>query len=442
MGHASRLSRAGGPVLIATPGLLGILLVAATAIAQPSPSPSPALTLPDAIRLALAKNERIAIAAAERGQVDARLSRARAFFFPELVATGNLTRRARAADRSATVYGAALNASVPLFDARSFPLYRQARLERDAARIDEREARRLLAFEVADAYLQTLGQEQVVAAAIRRRDLATLRLEDARGRAGARLVGGNDVTLAELEAATAERERIDAETDLAAAYQGLSFLIGADVAGPLAAPGAVLAGAAAPPGEDAALVAGARTGRRDLEAARLRVLAARESAKEPGRRSWPVIDLGGQVAVSSETGLSGENHDWLIGLGATWVLWDGGENRAEARERSLAAEAAALGVKAQERQIATEVRTAAITQRGALAAQEQAVRAAAAARKNSDEVGILYRQGLARAIEVADAGGRLFEAEVALARAEVALGLAYLDVLAASGQDPVTEVSP
>jgi len=415
---------------------------------SPLPSPSPSLTLRDALRLALTRNERVGIAAASRGQAEARLDLARAFFFPEVVAQGSLTRRAREVVRNDAViqslyaWNGNVTATVPLFDARGFPLYRAARLERDAARIDEREARRLLTFEVADAYLQTLTQTQVVSAAERRRDLAQLRLADARGRAGARLVGGNDVTLAELEAATAERERIEAATQLTTAYGNLGLLIGADVAGPLAPVGDVLAGATSLPGSDDELVAAARAGRRDLAAARLRVDAARAAADEPPRRAWPSLGLTGQARATNEAGFSGHNFDWSLALTATWILWDGGARAAEARQRELAAAAAALGVQAQERSISTEARTAAATLRGAQAGREQAAAAAAAAGRNADEVAILYRQGLARAIEVADAGGRRFDAEVALARAELTLGLAYLDVLAATGQAPVSEVVP
>jgi outer membrane protein TolC len=52
-----------------------------------------------------------------------------------------------------------------------------------------------------------------------------------------------------------------------------------------------------------------------------------------------------------------------------------------------------------------------------------------------DETGELYRQGLASALAVSDANLRLFEAEVALARARFGLGLALLDLRAAQGLD-------
>jgi len=73
------------------------------------------------------------------------------------------------------------------------------------------------------------------------------------------------------------------------------------------------------------------------------------------------------------------------------------------------------------------------------AAIEQAVTAVRVAGKNAEESLELYRQGLAGSLEVTDASVRLFEAEVALARARYQLALAYLDLRSASGLTPATE---
>ena len=66
-----------------------------------------------------------------------------------------------------------------------------------------------------------------------------------------------------------------------------------------------------------------------------------------------------------------------------------------------------------------------------------ATAAVAAARKNAGETSELYRQGLARALEVADASVRLFESEVALAGERFGMGRAFLNVRAAQGLDPL-----
>ena len=59
-----------------------------------------------------------------------------------------------------------------------------------------------------------------------------------------------------------------------------------------------------------------------------------------------------------------------------------------------------------------------------------------AGRKNANEAAILYRQGLARALEVTDANVARFEAEVGFARSQYAVALTLLGLRSALGLDP------
>jgi outer membrane protein, multidrug efflux system len=86
--------------------------------------------------------------------------------------------------------------------------------------------------------------------------------------------------------------------------------------------------------------------------------------------------------------------------------------------------------------VALDVRRALVALDSAQSTQKVAARAADIARRNVQETAELYRQGLVRQLEVADANLRLFEAEVALARERYALALAYLDLRAAAGENP------
>jgi outer membrane protein TolC len=91
------------------------------------------------------------------------------------------------------------------------------------------------------------------------------------------------------------------------------------------------------------------------------------------------------------------------------------------------------------RSIEAEVRTAAAQ----LASAQQALVAARAARdasrKGAKETEILYRQGLARAIELTDANGKKFDAEVSRASAKLSMEQAYLELRFALGYGPVDE---
>jgi outer membrane protein TolC len=118
-------------------------------------------------------------------------------------------------------------------------------------------------------------------------------------------------------------------------------------------------------------------------------------------------------------------------------LYDGGERRADRAERRATARVADLELSAAKRQIDLDVRRTLIAIQNDRAVARQAQVAVDIGRQNAEEVTVLYRQGLASALEVADSNVRLFEAEVALARAHYGLGLSLLNLRAALGLDPL-----
>ena len=63
-----------------------------------------------------------------------------------------------------------------------------------------------------------------------------------------------------------------------------------------------------------------------------------------------------------------------------------------------------------------------------------------AARKSAEETTVLYKQGLAKAIELVDANLSRFNAELTLAGAQLGLRQAELDLRAALGLFPVEGV--
>ncbi len=420
------------------PRIVALVALASALTIRTDAGAAESLSLERAVDLVLAHDERAAIAERQSDAAAARVDKARSFFFPSVTLTGNYLRRGRKSQfQEYNALSATLQVNLTLFDARSIPLYRTATFERSAAELDAHEAQRLLGFEAADAYLATLGQERVVAAAQHRVDFARQNLADARGRAGAQLASSNDVTKAELEQATAERELVRAQGDLERAYLELGHLVGADLAPPLLEPRSLLDAAGAPAGEPGTLVAQAETRRLDVAADREHARAAVEFAREPRMRWFPALGLTGQYRATNEAGLAGNNTDWFLGVTATWLLYDGGTRGADADERDAQAEIAHLSLRADVRRVALEVRTA-VTQLAS--AQQLVVKAQAAveaARKNVSETSTLYKQGLARALEVANATAALFDAEVALAREGYGLGVALLDLRAALGLDPL-----
>ena len=230
------------------------------------------LSLQEAIRLALLRNERARMTDERVEAAAAQVARARSFFFPDLTASGRYGRRNDAGTGSIAglsfsspdpdILEAAVSVTMSLLDTRAFPLYRQARLNRQAAGFRQTEEKRLLAFETANAYLQTLSVEQVRSSAERRLAFAGRTVEDARARFDAELVGLNDLTRAELELATAQRESTLARGEVDLFRMELGYLIDSEVKGPLHAPDELLD----PPATEAPdrLVEEARARRLDL----------------------------------------------------------------------------------------------------------------------------------------------------------------------------------
>ncbi|MCG5052338.1 MAG: TolC family protein [Myxococcales bacterium] len=416
----------------------------------PPPAQRPSttgLTVEDAIRLAMSRDERVRQARYEADAAEARRGRARAFFFPEFDVTGTYTRRPRqivraiggrdvVVQRYNALSGTAVM-NVPILWLGGIPLYRQALLEQEAAALTATEQRRLVGFETADAFVMVLSAQEIALAAERRLAFAQERLRDAAARAEAGLVSSNDVTRGELEVANAEREVSLAHGQLQLAKTELGHLLVASVETPLATPESLLAAAA-----DQTLapldvqVARGRGRRLDLEAGAKRVLAAEEAAKEPALRLVP--RLGGQLLgrYTNEPGLAGRTFDWQGSATLTWPLWDGGVRSAEARDRQAQASAERLGQAARTRDVALDVQRARLALENARATQEAARRARERAARHAQETAELYRQGLVRALEVADANLQQFEAEVTAARDRYALAVAFFDLKVALGEWP------
>lgn len=427
---------------------LGLAVLAGLAGASLLAQTSAPLTLAEAMRLAVSRNERALIADARLDAAQARVARARAFFFPDVNLSSTYTRRqyetVRRIDnedvviQSLNAFNTTALVTGTIFDARAFPLYRQARFERDSAALAAEDQKRLVAFEAADAFVSTLGTEQVLAAADRRRDFARASLTDARARLDAGLVSSNDVTKAELELATAERERSRSWGSVQQSYLQLGNLLNAEITGPLEPPQTVLAIASHPLQVDPGVIEQAAKTRADIAAAEKSVDALREFAREPSRRIIPNLRYNGQYRQTNEGGLSGRDGEGSASVVLGWTPFDGGDARAERAERLALVRAAQLQLDAARRRVELEVRSAVVGLQNEQASFREAVIAADAARRNAEETGELYRQGLAGALEVADANVRRFEADVAESRARYQLALAYLSYRDAIGTSPTS----
>lgn len=408
---------------------LPIIVVSASISAQEAP-----LTLERAVALAQERNERAAIADTAVQAAEARVGLARTAFLPRLDLNGNW--RNDYSDPTDRTLSASALVTQPLFEPRAFPLMRVARFERDAARLSATESKRLLGFDAAATFLASLSFEQVQLAAQRRRDFAQTNLEDVRARFEAGLVSSNDVTRAELELATAVRGVAQAVGDVQASRVELETLLKSAV-GPLSPPITLLELAAAPPVPTATVIEAAQQRRSDIGASRAGVEALRAFADEPRAGFLPSVGLLAQTRNVNDGPVTSRENDAFVVLSLNWPVFDAGIRKAQSAERGARVRGAELELEASLRGVEREMRIAAVQLSTEQAALREAAAALRAANKNADETTVLYREGLASALELADATQRLFEAEVAEVTARYRMAVAYLSLREAEGLTPV-----
>jgi outer membrane protein TolC len=418
-------------------------LIAPSAASQDRP-----LTLDKAVALALERNERAKATAEDVLAAEARVARARAFFLPSLTAVSGFTRRPY--ERRITVgdneiviqrlngLSETLSLNMVLFDARGLASYSAVKAQKNAQVDAAAESRRQLAFEVSQAFLNTLGIAQVREASGRRFVFAGENLAAAKARYAAGLASVNDVTRAELEYATAEVGVTQVTGQVETSTLQLGYLLDAPdaVRAPLVVPEFLIEAASAEAADTEGLVDEALARRLDVGSLRWTASAQRYLAKEPMLRWVPSLGASGRYTITNEAGFSGNNWNWNAGLTLTWNLFDGLARYADDRERKAQARLADLDLQAAVRRVDVEVREALVSLANQRASLKQATAAHEVAKKNAAETAELYRQGLASALEVADANVSLFEAEVALVRERYGLGIAFLNLEAALGLDP------
>jgi outer membrane protein TolC len=278
----------------------------------------------------------------------------------------------------------------------------------------------------------------VLLAAERRRDFAQTNLDDVRARFEAGLVSSNDVTRAELELATAVRGLAESRGDVQASRVDLENLLKADV-DVLAPPVALLDAADDPPPAAESAVAEAQARRGDIAARRARVEALRAFAEEPSARFFPSVLFNARTRNLNDGPITNRNNESFVGVSFAWPVFDAGLRGADRAERTANVRGAELQLELELRDVKRQMRSAAVQLTTEQASLREAAAAVRAARKNADETNILYREGLASALELADATQRLFEAEVAEVTARYRMALAYLSLREASGVAAVGE---
>lgn len=429
--------------------LIGAALCMARRVhAEPTERPVPVAPTPirtagtriaDVIALALKHNER-ALSPQERVRAaDAAVAKSRASLIPSLSASaGETLKPAPSSGSDATSFAATATLSAPLFAPSAYPLLSQSKHSAEAEKYQAGEDRRILAYDAARAFLTALTSEEVKRASDQRYVRAEANLANAKARADAGFSSSNDVTRSEVELASAKREVESAIGTVARAYIQLSFLTVVPVHGPLVAPTQTTRAAEVRGASDAnALCVTARARRLDVRSSREKVEAASLSAKEPMWRLAPTIAFQGQLRATAPTGSTARVDDETLQVTASWPIFDGGARYADRDSRLAALKIANLDRSLLERRVDADVRVALANLQASQGVYQAAGAAVESARRNTQETEVLYRQGLARAIELVDANAKRFDAEVALATARLSMEQAYLELRFATGDAPL-----
>jgi outer membrane protein TolC len=282
-----------------------------------------------------------------------------------------------------------------------------------------------------------VAQQRVLVAAKRRLEKADTSANDTRARAAAQLVSTNDATRALVERSAAMQSVANAEGALEQARVALGYVLDAQVESDLRAPEESLT----PFDIDAATLSERALAQRpDVASANAAAAGAQVLADEPGLRFVPTLNAQAQARLADQPTAGDRYLDTVLTLNLNWSIWDAGVRSADGDSRRAAADSADLQARALKRRVAADVKVALAELSAARASLTAAQEGVTAASQSADETAVLYKQGLAKAIELFNANQSRFDAEISLAAAQLALRQGELDLRAAMGLFPVDGV--
>jgi outer membrane protein TolC len=421
-------------------------VAAPTAPATATPPAAPGLSMDQAIALALARNETPEIALARIEAAEATLTRAASALRPSVVLGGSLSTN----DQDDLPWGGAanetaawnINAELGLLRASAWSGLSAAKYALRAQRLESLEQKRVFAYAVGGVFLNALAAERQVLAAERRLEVSQASVADAKARLQAGLSIRTDVTRAELEEATAKLSVTRARNLVTTTRLTLADLIVAPLDGGLEIPTAI----DVPSREGEVLQRLALAYRADLRALQFREAAADQNVRAAYGR-W-VPDVTARAGASEfETndparGAADKTIDVTLSLNASWALYDGGDRGGAIAQAQAARRETGLSRTQQLRGLRKELLTGLADLETAEAVLAQAEARDRLAKANAEEVRARYKQGLATALEDADAISGQFEAESGLVAAQLQRARSRLDLRQLAGVWPLSDREP
>lgn len=320
---------------------------------------------------------------------------------------------ARMISRTTRSLNLGLSSSMTLFDGfGNVASLRQARLARRASGNEVERARQTVVYDVIQAYLTLIAQQQQVE--VQRNDLAAQELQEQQVdfyvRAGKRTIG--DLYTQQAATAAARLALLQAQRDYEVGQVGLIRTLQLDPRGEYAFT-TPAAGDSVPPEsayELQALLDRAFAGRADLRAAEARLAASRQGVRAAQARFWPSLALSGSYGSSYASTADGSISDQLddrrsgsVGLSVSLPLFDRLSSWDQVKQAQIQQDNARLNLEDMRQEVALEVRRARLDYRTAHATLREARASLRAATQALEAVSERYGAGSATMLELTQA---------------------------------------
>lgn len=328
---------------------------------------APTYTVEQAVALAKKQNAEILIAAKQVEAARGGVTEARAGFLPSIVSTGFLQKRAReeASTLRSDDYDASLRVVQNLYTGGAITSQRAiARLIEEKRSLEYQALVNRVAMDVRIAYYDVLLNRAKIRVREQSVDVLQEELKTQRERLSAGLVGALNVSRAEVALANEQPELIDAQTRLQNSYLRLSELVGVDPrssAQPLRfeATGELQYQPRHPDLNEC--LAYADVTRPEIRAREIDVeiennqLILDRSATRPRVEAF----TGYEVYSERDPSVGPEfNHGYIVGVNATWHLFDGYATRGRLQATRARRDAAMQLLEATRRSVSSDVRSA------------------------------------------------------------------------------------
>ena len=300
----------------------------------------------------------------------------------------------------------------------------------DAQRTGLEAAKREIAYQLTNVWLNFQGLDRLIGAAARAVELADRRLEIAKVRKG-------QGTEAELPSLRAQVERNRAEQDLLHAKQAqrqLLEIVSILTHAPTPERLAPAAEVGRLPGKLSDWVEQARAQRPDLQARRQAVSAGQALTREAELRWLPVLAASAYVRASDTKAFAPDYVIWQASLNLVVPLFDRGLRYVEAKERRAATARLQQELEKADAELENQVRQAALDAEMADESLRLATAQAAIARRGADITGKAYVAGAVTSLELAEADTNQRLAEENEARERIGFAMAQLKLRHLTGQ--------